>query len=103
MLVLSRKKNESIVINGEIHIEVLQIKGKQIRLGITAPNNMKILRGELPKLDVEVNQSRKDATLNLPTGQSESRNSEPANCNPGELSAKLSNPIAGSVFAVQSV
>ena len=48
MLVLSRKKNESIVINGNIRIEVLQIKGKQIRLGITAPSNMKVLRGELP-------------------------------------------------------
>ena len=48
MLVLSRKKNESIVINGNIRIEVLQIKGKQIRLGITAPSSMKVLRGELP-------------------------------------------------------
>lgn len=48
MLVLSRKKNESIVINGDIRIEVLQIKGKQIRLGITAPADMKVLRGELP-------------------------------------------------------
>ncbi len=48
MLVLSRKKNESIVINGNIRIEVLQIKGKQIRLGITAPASMKVLRGELP-------------------------------------------------------
>jgi len=48
MLVLSRKKNESIVINGNIRIEILQIKGKQIRLGITAPPSMKVLRGELP-------------------------------------------------------
>ncbi len=48
MLVLSRKKNESIVINGDIRIEVLQIKGKQIRLGITAPASMKVLRSELP-------------------------------------------------------
>ena len=48
MLVLSRKKNESIVINGNIRIEVLQIKGKQIRLGITAPSSMKVLRSELP-------------------------------------------------------
>ena len=48
MLVLSRKKNQSIVINGNIRIEVLQIKGKQIRLGITAPASMKVLRGELP-------------------------------------------------------
>ena len=49
MLVLSRKKNESIVINGDIRIEILQIKGKQIRLGITAPSSMKVLRGELPQ------------------------------------------------------
>ena len=48
MLVLSRKKNESIVINGNITIEVLQIRGKQIRLGISAPNSVKILRAELP-------------------------------------------------------
>ena len=47
MLVLSRKKNEAIVINGNIRIEVLQIKGKQIRLGISAPSSMRVLRGEL--------------------------------------------------------
>ena len=55
MLVLSRKKNESIVINDNITIQVLQIKGKQIRLGISAPGNMKILRGELPKTNQELN------------------------------------------------
>ena len=54
MLVLSRKKNESIVINDNIKIQVLQIKGKQIRLGISAPGDMKILRGELPKTDCEI-------------------------------------------------
>jgi len=48
MLVLSRKKNESILINDDIRIEILQIKGKQIRLGITAPDHMRVLRGELP-------------------------------------------------------
>ena len=48
MLVLSRKKNESILINNDIRIEILQIKGKQIRLGITAPEHMRVLRGELP-------------------------------------------------------
>ena len=37
-----------IVINGNIRIEILQIKGKQIRLGITAPSSVKVLRGELP-------------------------------------------------------
>lgn len=47
MLVLSRKKQESIVINGNIRIEVLQIKGNQIRLGITAPSSVRVLRAEL--------------------------------------------------------
>ena len=47
MLVLSRKKNESIVIDGNIEIEVLKIKGNTVRLGIKAPANIKVLRGEL--------------------------------------------------------
>ena len=47
MLVLSRKKNDSIVIDGNITIEVVQIKGNQVRLGIKAPRHVRILRGEL--------------------------------------------------------
>lgn len=47
MLVLSRKKNEQIVIDGNIEIEILQIKGNTVRLGIKAPRNVKVLRGEL--------------------------------------------------------
>ena len=52
MLVLSRKKNESIVIDGNIVIEVVQVKGNQVRLGINAPRNVRILRGELKPFDV---------------------------------------------------
>ena len=47
MLVLSRKKNQTILIDGQIEIEVLQIKGSSIRLGIKAPNDVRVLRGEL--------------------------------------------------------
>jgi carbon storage regulator len=47
MLVLSRKKNESIVIDNQITIEVLQIEGNRIRLGINAPKEVKVLRSEL--------------------------------------------------------
>lgn len=47
MLILARKKNETIVINDQIEIEVLQIKGKTIRLGIQAPDSVRIIRGEL--------------------------------------------------------
>lgn len=47
MLVLSRKVNETIVIDGRITLEVLQVQGDRIRVGIQAPAEVKILRGEL--------------------------------------------------------
>lgn len=47
MLVLSRKKNESVLIDGDIRIEVLSVKGNQVRLGIVAPRKTRVLRGEL--------------------------------------------------------
>jgi carbon storage regulator CsrA len=47
MLVLSRKKNESIVIGDNIQIEVLKVSGNTVRIGIRAPRNVKVLRGEL--------------------------------------------------------
>jgi len=53
MLVLTRKKNDSIVIDGRITVEVLQVKGGGIRLGITAPADVSILRGELKPFGVE--------------------------------------------------
>jgi carbon storage regulator len=72
MLVLSRKKNESIVINGNIRIEVLQIKGKQIRLGITAPASMKVLRGELPPRDQMKRDAKPASTAGIPLDRTES-------------------------------
>lgn len=47
MLVLSRKKNDQIVIDGQITVEILQIKGNNVRIGISAPRDVKVLRGEL--------------------------------------------------------
>lgn len=58
MLVLTRKKNDSIVIDGRITIEVLQVKGGGIRLGITAPPEVSILRGELKPFGVETSQEQ---------------------------------------------
>jgi carbon storage regulator len=49
MLVLSRKNRETVVIDGRITIKVLQIKGSTIRLGIEAPGEVSIRRGELPE------------------------------------------------------
>jgi carbon storage regulator len=52
MLVLSRKTNEGIVIDGNITISVLQVKGKIVRLGIEAPKEIPIRRKELRELTV---------------------------------------------------
>ncbi len=47
MLVLTRKSNEKIRIGDDIVITVLRTKGKAVRLGIEAPNDMRVLRGEI--------------------------------------------------------
>lgn len=47
MLVLSRKKNESIVINNEITIVVVEIRGDKVRLGVEAPRDMTVHRNEI--------------------------------------------------------
>jgi carbon storage regulator len=47
MLVLTRKLGESIAIDDNIKITVVQIKGKQVRLGIKAPSDTKIHREEV--------------------------------------------------------
>jgi carbon storage regulator len=47
MLVLTRKLGESIAIDDNIKIVVVQIKGKQVRLGIKAPKETKIHREEV--------------------------------------------------------
>ncbi len=47
MLVLSRKKNESIVINNDITIVVVEIRGDKVRLGIEAPKEIPVHRREV--------------------------------------------------------
>jgi carbon storage regulator len=47
MLVLSRKLNESIVIDGDIRITVVGIRGSHVRLGIEAPDSVAVFREEL--------------------------------------------------------
>ncbi len=47
MLVLSRKLNESIIINGDIRVMVVDIRGNQVRLGIEAPESVGIFREEI--------------------------------------------------------
>ena len=49
MLALSRKKNEAIIINNDIEITVLEVKGDQVKIGISAPKEVPIyLQGSIP-------------------------------------------------------
>ena len=48
MLVLSRKTQEQIRVGDHITISVLKIKGNTVRIGIEAPREVRVLRGELP-------------------------------------------------------
>ena len=47
MLVLTRKKNESIVINENIEITIVDVQGDQVRIGINAPKSVSIYRKEI--------------------------------------------------------
>ena len=47
MLVLTRKIGENIIIDGDIQVQVVQVRGRQVRIGISAPKHKKVQRGEL--------------------------------------------------------
>ncbi|WP_310604061.1 carbon storage regulator CsrA [Anaerosporobacter sp.] len=58
MLALSRKAGESIVINNDIEVTILEIKGDQIKVGVTAPKSVPIYRKELY---LQIQESNKEA------------------------------------------
>jgi carbon storage regulator len=64
MLVLTRKLGESIAIDDNIKIVVVQIKGKQVRLGIKAPKETKIHREEVYKAIQDQNVEASQADTN---------------------------------------
>ena len=58
MLALSRKKNEALVINNNIEITILDIKGDQVKIGISAPKQIPIYRKEVY---LQIQESNKEA------------------------------------------
>lgn len=56
MLALSRKKNEALIVNNNIEITVLEIKGEQVKLGISAPREVPVYRKEVYVQIQEANQ-----------------------------------------------
>ena len=58
MLALSRKKNEALILNNNIEITILEIKGEQVKLGITAPKDVPVYRKEVY---VQIQEANKEA------------------------------------------
>ena len=61
MLALSRKKNEALIVNNNVEITVLEIKGEQVKLGITAPRDVPVYRKEVYEQIQEANKEAVDA------------------------------------------
>ncbi|MGN0512785.1 MAG: carbon storage regulator CsrA [Lachnospiraceae bacterium] len=58
MLALSRKKDEAIVINNDIEIKIIEIKGDQVKIGISAPKSVPVYRKEVY---VQIQEANKEA------------------------------------------
>jgi len=64
MLALSRKTNESIMIGNDIEITILEVKGDQVKIGISAPKSVPIYRKELYIQIQESNKEAAETTVN---------------------------------------
>lgn len=105
MLVLSRKLDQDIVINDNITVRVLQVKGNTIRLGVDAPRDIKIMRGELqeatdfgPPNDELAEEREIIAFPNSPTSNDEDQvEYEPVNDSASSyvVSYRTPRPVAG--------
>ncbi len=62
MLALSRKSGESIMIGSDVEITVLEVKGEQVKIGISAPKSVPIYRKEIYK---EIQDANREAVAQL--------------------------------------
>ena len=62
MLALSRKKGEALMINNDIQITVLDIKGEQVKIGISAPKEVPVYRKEVY---IQIQEANKEASANM--------------------------------------
>lgn len=62
MLALSRKKGEALMINNDIEITVLEVKGEQVKIGISAPKEVPVYRKEVY---IQIQEANKEASNNI--------------------------------------
>ncbi|MEE1039000.1 MAG: carbon storage regulator CsrA [Eubacterium sp.] len=59
MLALSRKKGEALMINNDIEITILEVKGEQVKIGISAPKQVPVYRKEVY---IQIQEANKEAS-----------------------------------------
>jgi len=91
MLVLTRKRNQTLIIGEDIEITVLEIQGDQIRLGVNAPKDIKIYRKELY---LEIQEENKSAAKSAAQASQSLKNIL------GPVSAPAQGGVAAAVAAV---
>lgn len=65
MLVLSRKKTESIMIGDHIEVKILAVEGDQVKLGIVAPKSIKVHRSEVFEAIQQQNKEALNASVDF--------------------------------------
>jgi carbon storage regulator len=66
MLILSRKVNEKIMIGEDISVSIIEIRGDQVRLGVTAPKTVKVFRQDVFDAIKAENQAAAESTPVFP-------------------------------------
>ena len=69
MLVLTRKKEETLHIGNDITLTILKIKGNSVQIGVEAPRNVRVLRGELTHPTEETTANEKPTSSRVIAGR----------------------------------
>ncbi len=62
MLALSRKQGESIMVGGNIELTILEVKGEQVKIGISAPKSVPVYRKEIY---LQIQEENRQAATNI--------------------------------------
>ena len=90
MLVLSRKQQQTFLIGDQIEVKILKIRGNTVRIGISAPDDVKIMRGEISPFGLE-----KELELTI--------DSEETGADQGRSEAPLANKLKSRATSVSRI
>ncbi|GMO58507.1 MAG: carbon storage regulator CsrA [Termitinemataceae bacterium] len=67
MLILTRKTDEKIIIDENITVSIIEVRGDQVRIGVDAPKTVKVYRQEVLKAIQKENQAAAASPVTIPT------------------------------------